>query len=223
MPSKTALIAGATGLVGNALLNLLLQKDYYQKIIVLTRKELRIKDNRLEVILLKDFDQLESVSEKIQANDYYVALGTTMKKAGSKEAFLKVDVEYPLKIALIAMNQPDFRQFLVVTSYGANANSPLFYNRAKGRLEDGLIKLNLKSLKIFQPSLLIGYRDEFRFWEEVAKGVSTLLSFFVIGSKRRLWTIRGEEVAKAMYRVARKHNPGLKRYKPGKIIKIANT
>ena len=148
MSKKTAIIIGATGLVGKALVRLLLDKDYYSKITVVARRELAIKDNRLNVVIIKDFDKLEEFSSELVGNDYYCALGTTRKKAGSKEAFLKVDVDYPMEFAKMAMRQPDFNQFLVVTSLGANADSPLFYNMAKGQLEDELIKLEMKSLKI---------------------------------------------------------------------------
>ena len=200
MSKKTAVIIGATGLVGKALVRLLLDKDYYEKITIATRRELTIKDNRLNVVIVKDFEKLEEHASELNGNDFYSSLGTTKKTAGSKEAFLKVDVDYPLKFAEIAKNQTDFEQFLAVTSLGANADSPLFYNMAKGRLEDELIKLDLKSLKIFQPSLLIGYRDEFRLGEEIGKFFSSVFSFFAIGSKNRLWSIRGEEVAMAMYK-----------------------
>lgn len=221
MSKKTAIIIGATGLVGKALVRLLLEKDYYEKITVIVRRELAIKDNRLNVVIVDDFDGLNDFSTHLNAHDYYCSLGTTRKKAGSKEAFLKVDVDYPIQFAKIAMQQPDFEQFLVVTSLGANADSPLFYNMAKGKLEEDLIKLGMKSLKIFQPSLLIGYRDEFRLGEEVGKFVSSIFSFFAIGSKNRLWSIRGDEVAMAMYKEAQEDKSGVVKYNPDKMIKIA--
>lgn len=221
MSKKTAIIIGATGLVGKALVRLLLDKDYYEKITVVARRELAIKDNRLNVIIIDDFDKLEEFSSDLGAHDYYCALGTTRKQAGSKEAFLKVDVEYPVQFAQIAMKQPDFEQFLVVTSLGANAESPLFYNMAKGKLEQELIKLEMKSLKIFQPSLLIGYRDEFRIGEEIGKFLSSVFSFFAVGSKNRLWSIRGDEVAMAMYKEAQEEKSGVTKYNPDKMIKIA--
>ncbi len=221
MSNKTAIIVGATGLVGKAIVRLLLDKDYYKKITVVARRELAIKDNRLNVLIVEDFDKLEEFSSELGANDYYCTLGTTRKKAGSKEAFLKVDVEYPIQLAKIAMKQPDFEQFLVVTSLGANSDSPLFYNMAKGQLEDELIKLEMKSLKIFQPSLLIGYRDEFRLGEAIGKFISSLFSFFAIGSKNRLWSIRGDEVAMAMFKEAHEDRSGVTKYKPDRMIKIA--
>jgi uncharacterized protein YbjT (DUF2867 family) len=219
--NKVALVTGATGLVGKAIIRLLLDRDYYAKIIVLTRRELEIKDNRMEVILLDDFGQMETVKDRLNAHHVYCALGTTMSKAKSKEIFLKIDYDYPIQLAKLVKDQPNFEQFLMVTSVGANPSSPLFYNRTKGQVEEELIKLEMKSLQIFQPSLLIGYRDEFRFWEEVSKFFSSLLSFFVIGHKTRLWTIRGTEVANAMFNVARRGSTGVAKFSPNKMIQLA--
>ncbi len=218
---RTALIIGATGLVGKALMRLILAKDYYKKIIVLSRRELHIQDNRIEMVILDDFEKMEEVASKLNANDVYCALGTTIKQAGSKENFLRIDVEYPVRLAKIVKDQPSFEQFLMVTSHGADAESPLFYNQVKGEVENELIELNMESLKIFRPSLLLGYRDEFRFKEEVAKFFSAVLSFFMVGTRTQLWTIRGTEVASAMYSIALRRDTGLKKYGVRKMIQMA--
>ncbi len=218
--SRKALIVGATGLVGKALVRLLLKKDRYEEIVVLTRRELAVKDNRLKIVLIEDFDQLAEYKDQMNVHDVYCTIGTTRKKAGSKEAFLKIDLEYPVELAKLTKDQPNFRQFLMVTSYGANPDSPLFYNQTKGQVEEELIKLDMRALKIFQPSLLLGYRDEFRLLEEIGKFFSALFSFFMVGPKKRLWSIRGDEVAEAMLLIAKKDKPGLKRYKPNKMLKL---
>ena len=215
------MIVGATGLVGKALVRLILSKDYYKKIIVLSRRELEIRDNRIEMAILDDFEKMEEIASKLNANDVYCALGTTLRQAGSKENFLKIDLEYPVRLAKMMSRQSLFEQFLMVTSHGADSESPLFYNKVKGDIEDELIALNLDSLKIFQPSLLLGYRDDFRFKEEVAKFFSAVLSFFMVGAKTQLWTIRGSEVAAAMYKIAIKRDPGIKKYGVRKMIQMA--
>lgn len=220
--NKVALVTGATGLVGKALIRLLLTKDYYSKIIVLSRRELQIKDNRIQLVLLEDFDQMATVADKLNAHDVYCALGSTLAQAGSKEKFVKIDKDWPLELARITKAQPLFEQFLMVTAVGANADSPLFYNRVKGEVEDELIKMDLKALKIFQPSLLLGYRDEFRWKEEIMKFFSSVLSFFMVGSKKTLWSIRGSEVAEAMFHVARRREPGVEKFKPRKMIQLAS-
>jgi uncharacterized protein YbjT (DUF2867 family) len=221
MSARKAVIFGATGLVGRQLVRLMLKDDRYDSVVIVTRSPFEIQDPKLVEVRIKDFDNLQKHSSKMNGHDFYCSVGTTRQKAGSKEAFLKVDVEYPITLAKIASQQKDFKQFLVVTAVGANSSSPLFYNKAKGQLEDELQKLGLKSLKIFQPSLLLGDRTEFRFMEEVAKVVSGIASFFMIGSKKRVGAIRDVEVAKAMIEVAQKNEEGFRRIKPGKMIDIA--
>ncbi len=221
MEPKTALIVGATGLVGRQLLDVLLENDYYQEILVVGRRSVEVKDNRIREIII-DFDVFNHSKDQISADDYYCCIGTTMKKAGSKEAFMKVDYSYPLTLAEHAKTDPKFKQFLLVSSYGANPESALFYNEVKGKTEDALKALNLNKLLIFQPSLLLGYRNEFRFFEEAAKLISAILSFFIIGARYRLWAIKGSDVARAMFIVAKRNMPKqLHVFKPLRMIKIA--
>ena len=113
-------------------------------------------------------------------------------------------------MAKIAKQSSLFRQFLIVTSAGANADSPLFYNQVKGEVEDKLREMKLSALMIFRPSLLLGDREEFRLGETLAKGFSAFLSFFMIGLKRRLWAIKATDVAKSMFIIARDQRRGLK-------------
>ena len=169
-----------------------------------------------------DLDNMEDRKSDLDAHDYYCCLGTTMRKAGSKENFIKIDHDYPITLAKIAMESPSFDQFLMVTAVGANSSSPLFYNEVKGKVEDSLKELGMKKLHIFQPSLLLGPREDFRFLEELAKAFSWILTFFVIGSKKRLWSIKGSEVAKAMLKVAMRSGEGVKTYKPFKIRNLAD-
>ena len=220
MEKRIALVTGATGLVGKQLMDQLLAIDYYTKIKVFTRRPLNYKDNRIEEFVI-DFDKLENHKDDMDAHDHFCCLGTTLRKAGSKEAFVKIDHDYPLQLAEIAMGSPSFVQFIVVTAVGANSSSPLFYNQVKGQIEDSLMELGMKRLHIFQPSLLLGPREDFRFMENVAKFFSAVLTFFVIGTKRRLWAIKGSDVAKAMLTVAKRSGDGVYVYKPSKIRKIA--
>ncbi len=221
MPNRKAVIIGATGLVGYQLVRLMVKDDRYDSITLVSRRSHEIKDPKVIEVLVEDFDNLENHASSFNGDDFYCTLGTTRKMAGSKEAFLKVDIEYPIAFAKIAMAQPDFKQLLVVTAVGANSSSPLFYNMAKGQLEDQLQALNIEALKIFQPSLLLGKRKEYRFLEEVAKFLSAIASFFMIASKKQVGAIRDVEVAKAMIEVAHQNKIEFKRYRPAKMVEIA--
>ncbi|RED92637.1 NAD-dependent epimerase/dehydratase family protein [Marinoscillum furvescens] len=222
MANRTALIAGATGLVGRELLQALLQKNQYDKIILLQRREAEVDDPRVQSVVVEDFANMQTVKEQLFVQDYYCTLGTTIKQAGSKDAFKKVDLEYPLLLAQVAQQSPDFRQFLVVTSAGANANSPLFYNNVKGQVEQQLRAMELPSLQIFRPSLLLGERKEFRLGEEVAKFGSRVLSFFMVGMRRNLWSIDAKDVAKAMAVVASQERSGTHIFGSSEMYKIVN-
>ncbi len=221
MSGKKAVVIGATGLVGNQLVRLMINDKRYDSVLLVVRRPHTLKDPKVIELIVKDFDRLQDHKAAMNGHDFYCALGTTRKKAGSKEAFLKIDVDYPMEFAKIALAQPNFKQLLVVTAVGAKSSSPLFYNMAKGILEDRLQELKIKSLKIFQPSLLLGNRNEYRLLEEVAKILSAFASFFTVGSKRKVGAIRDVEVAKAMIEVAHKGVQGFKRYTPSGMIEIA--
>jgi uncharacterized protein YbjT (DUF2867 family) len=161
---RKALIIGATGLIGSELVNLVSQSDYYQKIYVLVRRETGLGTDKIEEILV-NFDDLEESLKSIQADDVYNCLGTTMKNAGSKEEFYKVDFSYPIEIARM-MRKKGSDTFLNVSALGANKSSLIFYNRVKGELEEALQETGFDSLVIFRPSLLLGNRNEKRFGED---------------------------------------------------------
>lgn len=222
MSGKTALIVGATGLVGRELLNVLLENDHYSKILIVGRSSPEVKDNRIEELLI-DFDNLTDYKDQISANDYYCCIGTTMELARSKEAFYRVDFTYTLELAKMAKEDSQFDQFHMVSSYGANSQSGLFYNAVKGQIEEALQELDLRALHIFQPSLLLGYRKNFRLWEELAKIVSGVLSFFIIGDRLKFWSIEGRDVAKSMFYVALSGETGVHVHKPLEMRRIART
>jgi len=198
---KTALIAGATGLVGSSLLQQLLKTNYYSKIIVLVRKPIAVEDSRV-LQLVVDYDKLENYAAQIIADDVYCTLGTTIKKAGSKEAFKKVDYEYPLVLGKIA-KQNGAQKFLIVTALGSDVKSPIFYNKVKGEIENELKSLQFSNLFIFQPSLLVGDRQENRLGEKVAIVASKVFNHLLFGSLKKYRSINIEAVAFGMIRAAR--------------------
>ena len=146
--TKSALIIGASGLVGKLLSEAILQNDYYLSITLVLRRSIDLKyDKRVKIITISDFDALDQYEEDLFSEDVFCCLGSTMKKAGSKSAFEKSDFIYPLKVATINQKNPNFKNYLIVTSQGANAKSLFYYNQVKGKCEQALLALNLPGLK----------------------------------------------------------------------------
>ncbi|MFJ7663439.1 NAD(P)H-binding protein [Lysinibacillus sp. NPDC097162] len=192
---RSAIVVGATGLTGSSLIEQLCDNDEYVSVIVIARRELQYKHPKLEV-KIRNFDTLEEKDIEF-AHELFCCLGTTIKKAGSREAFEKVDFEYPLAIASLAKKQ-GIPHMLVITAMGANERSRFYYNRVKGKLEHALIELGLQRLSIIRPSLLVGQRDEFRFGEKVGEKLLKLAKPLLIGPLKRLRSIESSQVAKAM-------------------------
>lgn len=217
-PYKKALITGASGLIGKELTDLLLQSSEYQEVLILVRKPLPIRHPKLTQIVYQ-FDNPDT--SLIQADDIYCTLGTTIKKAGSKSAFKKIDYTYPLQIAQAAL-QNGASQFLIVTALGANKNSAIFYNRVKGEIEEALEKKEYGSLHIFRPSLLTGERSEKRAGEDFAKLLTKVIDPILIGPFRKYRSIHAKQVAKAMFNVAKKAESGIHRYESDQIHQLSN-
>lgn len=206
MNSKTALLAGASGLVGNELLHILLNSAQYSHVKVLVRHPLEITHEKLEQVTI-DFDKLDEYAQHFDVDDVFCCLGTTIKKAGSQEAFKKVDYDYPLKMAELAASQ-QAKNFLVITALGADSTSKVFYSRTKGQLQLRLKKTGLIALHIFQPSLLLGERKEFRLGEKFATILSPVFSILMRGKMKKYKPVEAKNVALAMYEVAQIERTG---------------
>lgn len=200
---KTALIAGATGLIGSQLLPLLLNSDRYERVKTLTRSTLHLEHPKLENHIV-NFDQLSSSGHLLKADDVFCCLGTTMKKARSKEAFRKVDYTYPLELAKLT-KQHGARQYLLVSALGANRDSSIFYNTIKGEVEEAIAAVGFESLHIFRPSLLLGPRKENRSGEDAAKWFYKIFGFLI---PAKYQAIDSAKVAKAMLYFAEHDQPG---------------
>ncbi|MEL6562700.1 MAG: NAD(P)H-binding protein [Bacteroidota bacterium] len=222
MGNKSALVIGATGLVGKELTKKLLSLDDYSEIRIISRNPTGFNDFRLKETLV-DFNNLSDVKEKFDVDDVFCCIGTTMKKAGTEERFVQIDYEYPIQIAKYALESGQLKKFLIVTAVGANPESSIFYNQVKGELERDLQTLQLPGLYIFRPSLLLGERTEFRVWESVGKTFSAFLSFFLIGSEKKVWAIQSDQVAAAMVQIAQSGAEGVYFYEPSKIRFLART
>lgn len=219
MNNKTALLAGASGLVGNELLHILLDSPHYKGVKILVRHPLDMAHEKLEQVIT-DFDKLDDYAQHFDVDDVFCCLGTTIKKAGSQDAFKKVDYEYPLKMAELAKSQ-QVKNFLIITALGADAESKVFYSRTKGQLQVRLKKIGLTALHIFQPSLLLGERQEFRLGEKAAAVLSPAISKLLKGKMEKYKPIEAKNVALAMYEVAQIERTGNYTYPSDRIEKIS--
>ncbi|MBT2728062.1 NAD-dependent epimerase/dehydratase family protein [Bacillus sp. ISL-75] len=219
MGKKTALVLGASGLVGNELVKTLIQQNNYEKIHLLVRRPVEFNDPSCEEHIV-DFDQLHKYQELFHVTDVFCCLGTTIKKAKSKEAFRKVDYEYPVEAAKIS-SKTGVEKYLIITAMGSNSKSLIFYNQVKGQVEEALGKLIIPSVHIFRPSLLLGERTEFRFGERIAEKASAFLNLLMVGALRPYKAIEARNVAAAMAAVAQTEKSGVNIYPSHEIERIA--
>src|SRR2546422_716021 len=199
--SRTALVAGASGLVGSRVLRLLLEEPAYARVTVLARRELPLSHKKLEQRVVS-FDRLAQIADFPRVHDVFCCLGTTMKQAGSPDAFRKVDFTYVVELARVAVRHRA-SQFLVVTAVGADPQSRILYSRVKGEAEEAVRRLQFEGMQIFRPSLLVGARAQSRPAERVAGLLSMLVAWAFVGPLARYRPIKAEIVAGAMVRVAR--------------------
>lgn len=203
---RLALVVGGTGLVGSHLLSLLAEDPRYERILHFGRHRPKITCDKLEARLV-DFDRPDAFTDISSDSSVpihgFCCLGTTIRKAGSKETFRRVDFDYVLQFAN-ACKEQQANSLAVVSAAGAHPRAPFFYSRVKGEIEQALIELKLPSLTILRPSLLLGERDEPRFFEDLAKPLSHLM----IGPLARWQGIQAFDVARAMLIAAESPQPG---------------
>ena len=195
MSKISAVVAGATGLVGRELVRQLCAHDGYASVIALVRDSGSQAFQGLgEKLVVRE---IPSGDEFIAADEFYCTLGTTIKKAGSQEAFRAVDHDLVLDLAQRA-KRGGVERVVVVTAIGSDANSRIFYSRVKGETERDLRALQLKHLEIYQPSLLLGDRSDFRIAERAAVLLSPLLSFALVSRLAKYAPIHASDLARKM-------------------------
>ncbi len=208
--SRTALVAGASGLVGGHVLRLLLADPSYERVTIFVRRELPVSNRKLAQRVL-EFDRLTELGDFPRVHDVFCCLVTTIAQAGSQAAFRRVDFTYVVELARAA-SRHRADQFLLVSAVGAAARSRVFYNRVKGETEDAVQRVSFAGIHIFRPSLLLGARTDPRPAERAASLVARALSWTLIGPLKRYRPIRAEIVAQAMVRRAREASRGLHVY-----------
>jgi uncharacterized protein YbjT (DUF2867 family) len=204
-----ATIIGSTGLIGGYLLNELLRDNYYNTIRILVRRPIDITHPKLEKKLV-DFSDTESFRLALEDSDVvFCAVGTTQKKVkGDKAAYRKIDFDIPVNAARFCkMNGCEI--FVLVSSVGANSKSKNFYLKLKGEVEDAVKAVNLKSVHIMRPSMLLGDRKEFRLGEKIGNPVMKAISFLLPAKYK---PIHVRDVAKAMLAAAKFGKDGSNTY-----------
>ncbi len=215
MQTRSALLLGASGLIGGHLLRLLVQDAEYDRVIVPVRKPLSFRHPNLQEVVV-DFDHLEKQKDALRGQDVFCCLGTTIRMAKSQAAFRTVDFTYVVQAASIAAANGSERVVLV-SSLGADKKSSAFYLRVKGEVEEAIVQLPFKAVEIFRPSALIGKRAQRRPTETIAIAVMRLVSVFMIGVLRRYRAIEAKTVAQAMLTVAKQQNAGATIYESERI------
>jgi uncharacterized protein YbjT (DUF2867 family) len=196
---STALLAGATGLVGSHVLRNLLADPHWGRVVTVGRRATPVRHVKLEQRIV-DLGMLETLGD-LRADDVFCCVGTTIKQAGSQDAFRRVDHDYVVALAGAGL-RAGATQFLLVSAIGADPASRVFYSRVKGETEAAVRRLSYRGVQIFRPSLLLGERAEFRAGERIATLLAPIASLALVGPLRRYRPIQADTVARAMGQIA---------------------
>lgn len=209
MQSLTAVVLGATGLVGEQLVQQLLNDPAFLKVRILVRRQVELSHSKLEAEIV-DFNNLPQFRSELGRGDcIFCCIGTTQKKVkGDKAAYHKIDVGIPVNAAKMGKDA-GFTKYLLVSSVGADAHSKNFYLRFKGEVEKEIADLNFNSFHVFRPGILIGKRKEFRLAETIGKGVMQGLSGLFFGDLKKYRGIDAAHVAQAMVAAAKFDGKGM--------------
>jgi len=205
--ARIAVVAGATGLVGELLLQRLTASKDYGEIRVLGRRPPPGKDGKVRFIAT-DFGDLPAHATQLAVDDVFCCLGTTLRKAGSQPAFERVDYHMVVDLARAA-HKAGARRFLVVSAVGASEKAAAFYSRVKGRMENAVRQLPFEAVHIVRPSLLLGERAERRPAEKLGQIVAPLLSPLLLGPLAKYRAASADDVADALLKLARSPETGV--------------
>ena len=215
---KTALLFGASGLVGNHLLNQLISNNNYSKIKLFVRSSIDISDPKIEIIQT-DFNNLENHREDIKGDDCFFCIGTTKQNSPDKSEYRRVELEVPKQIAQIAKSN-SVNSFVFVSSGYADPKSSGDYLKFKGEVEEELKRLNFPKLGIMKPSFLLGDRKEKRIGEKIGIFVFKLLSPLFLGPLKKMKPIHSATVAKAMIKISKSENDQIV-FESNEIVKLS--
>ncbi|WP_432714824.1 NAD(P)H-binding protein [Pedobacter sp.] len=216
---KKAILLGASGLIGSALLQQLLLNDNYTQVLVVVRKTLNIQHPKLKQLQV-DFDHLDQYAAEIRGDVVFCCLGTTKQKTPDREQYKKIDYKYPLDAGWIAYTN-GATQYHLVSALGANPKSGIFYSRTKGEVERDLKTIPFQAIYIYRPSLLDGHRTEHRFAEKLMINLMRFLNPVLVGPLKKYRSIRIETVAAAMVKKSLQEEKGIFTYPSDQIVNIS--
>ena len=219
--NKTALVLGASGLVGGHLVKKLLDDPDFSNVVIFVRRKIGIQHTKL-FQKVTDFDNLILAAEQFKGDALFCCLGTTFKQANSKQYYRKVDYEYPLQAGKLC-RENNVKHFLLISSIGADINSKAFYTRLKGEIEREILKLNFDRTSIFRPSFLDGKRERIRLRERAGIFLVNLCTPFLVGKFRKCRAIRADAVACAMLEMSKKQKEKIKIFESDEIQEIFNS
>lgn len=214
-------IVGASGLVGHELLLLLAHIEHVSNIKAISRNPMGKLPPKVENLVF-NMDFMSEHSAAMKADVFICCLGTTIKKAGSQEAFSKVDHDYVIEFGRIA-EKSKAKKLIVISAMGADSESKIFYNRIKGEMEEALYDLDIPQIEIFRPSLILGERKEKRRGEDFAKVLSPLVNPLLVGPLKKYRAIKAEIIARAMAVATFNFHEGRYVYESDEIQNIADS
>jgi uncharacterized protein YbjT (DUF2867 family) len=207
---KSAILFGASGLVGSNLLTQLLDNPAYDEVIVVVRKPLPLQHPKLTT-LIGDYTTLPNLKPLLKADEVFISLGTTKKKTPDQTEYYQIDHDYPVLAASITKDN-GARSVLLVSAIDANANSKIFYVKTKGQVEADIIHIKFEHTYIFRPSMLVGDRKESRPTEKFFIALFSILNPLFAGSWKRYHSIHVKDLAAAMIKAANDLSVKVKRY-----------
>lgn len=210
MSGNRAIVAGGTGLVGQSVIQYLSEDNFFSELYILNRRNVEYSHPKVHQILI-DFENIGKAISDLKPTHAYCCLGTTIKQAGSKEQFRKVDYEYVLNFAK-AVHALGCDNFNVVTAMGTNSDSLIFYNQVKYEVTKALEDIGFERLNILQPSLLLGNRTESRTGEGIAQSFFRITQKLWVGPLKNIAGIHGSQVAKAMVEISKDSTKGIYKF-----------
>ena len=222
MNGQTAVVLGATGLIGNLLVEELLQENYFRRVRILIRRPSVLLHPKLQHEIV-NFDDDNDYTQKFGEGDViFCCIGTTQKQVkGDKEAYKKIDFDIPVNAARIGVLKK-FKKYLIVSSVGANADSSNFYLQLKGKMENTIRQFPFESISFFRPSMLLGKRNKLRHGDNMLQLCMTFFSLLLFGTLKKYHAIKAKDVAKAMIAESKRNSSGVKFFEYKQIKRSVN-